>query len=109
MKPMVVVAITVLPSFVVLARIDSFFMLVYWEGGRPDAPEIFAHKVQSYTNDVSGAFLSVAGVVYGIICAHLLSMANDRFGGIEESLRKGEKTRKAKRRSAANTSRLRQS
>ena len=87
MQPMVIAAVTVLPSFAILAWMDDILRAVYWDPYRHDATEIFAQKIDTYLNDISGAFLSVSGVVYGIICAHLLSMANERFGGIEESLR----------------------
>jgi len=86
-QPYLIAAVTVLPAFLTLALLQLILKSFYFDGTRLDAVDHFNSLTEEYLNDVSGAFLSVAGVVYGIVSAHLLSMAYDRYHNIEEALR----------------------
>jgi hypothetical protein len=85
--PLRVAIFTVCPAFVLLLSVQNILKAFY--GLPTDIPGDFAIDVavfEQHANEVVGSYLSVVGVLYSLVVAHLLGSANTKFVEITNDL-----------------------
>jgi hypothetical protein len=85
--PLRVAIFTVCPAFVLLLSVQNILKAFY--GVPTDIPGDFAIDVavfEQHANEVVGSYLSVVGVLYSLVVAHLLGSANTKFVEITNAL-----------------------
>ncbi|GMH51101.1 hypothetical protein TL16_g00940 [Triparma laevis f. inornata] len=81
-----IVALTLLPSYLMFS--SNYFILTgfYLDRNNPDGFQIMGGLITTYLNDSAASYLSVVGVVYSLVIAYLIQRAGDKILGLSSLL-----------------------
>jgi hypothetical protein len=79
MSPISMALISVLPAFAILVVLYFVLGAFYYDPNDPNGVSNMQEMLDSHLNDVAASYLSVVGVIYSLLIAHLLNVANDKY------------------------------
>jgi len=74
-SPFGIACISVLPAFIILSTLQFLLVGFYYDSGDPEAMQTM---MNAYQNDTAASYLSVVGVVYSLVVAHMLAITNSK-------------------------------